>query len=385
MAEFIAPDIEPDPQAIELEIESFLQARWPNWTPADGNLETWLNAGYARIAAELAQLALDVPTEIFKLFGEKVIGLAPIKAAPSTAETTWTLSDTDGHTIPARTPVALVSPDGDTVIGFQTVDDVVIAQGDSEATGVIIQAIKAGEAANLSTGPVNLIEALGFVADNGITLDTVPSGGVEEETGSDYTNRLASELQLLSPRPILPRDFEVLSRRVAGVERALALDLYDPDTETYDNERMVTVAVVDENGLALSSDVKDEVDALLEAQREINFIVHIIDPTFTAIDVTATVKVYETFDPDAVAGDVEAALAQYLSPANWGRPPFGESAAWIQQTVVRYQEIVTLINNIPGVNHYTALTVEGGTADITLSGAAPLTQAGTIAVTGVAP
>lgn len=50
--------------------------------------------------------------------------------------------------------------------------------------------------------------------------------------------------------------------------------------------------------------------------------------------------------------------------------------------MVRYLEVAEVLNRVDGVDYISTLTVNGGTANITLTGVAPLTLAGT--VTGTA-
>ena len=121
----------------------------------------------------------------------------------------------------------------------------------------------------------------------------------------------------MTPRPILPQDFAVLARDIAGVERATAIDGYNPADQTTNNERMVTVAVVDADGEALNATIKQQVDDYLESLREVNFIVHVVDPNYTTIDVTFNVKAIPGYTASELEAATEAAIANYLSPANW--------------------------------------------------------------------
>jgi hypothetical protein len=146
--------------------------------------------------------------------------------------------------------------------------------------------------------------------------------------------------------------------------------------------RTVSVAVVDADGNALSATVMAAVAAYLDAKRELNFVVGAFAPTYTAVGVTATVVVSAGADPIAVQGAVVAALSAYLSPANWAggdqSPP-----VWLAgYTLVRYLSVANVIEDVPGVDHITTGTflVNGGTADVTLAGTAPLPTAGTMTI-----
>lgn len=372
MADYIELPVETDAQALQDDAIEYLEGQVPGWTASPGNLETWIIEAVGRMAAEVATITAQVPTTIFRFLGNDLANLPPIDAASAIAATTWTLTDTLGHTIPAGTYISIAD------LAFEVQADVVVAPGSSAtaAGGVIVVAVEPGAAANGLTSPVEPVDALAWV--NTITVVGSTSGGADAEADAAYLNRLANELQLLAPRPIIPRDFETLAKRISGVDRALALDGYNPANSTFNNDRMVAIAVVDAAGAALSTTIKNQVDALLQAQREVNFIVNVIDPTPTTINVTFTAVAYPDFDPVAVQANVVAALQDYLSPANWGQPPYGEDRRWLIESKVRYLEVAQVVNNVAGVNYVSALTVNSGSADVTLTGAAPLPQVGTV-------
>jgi hypothetical protein len=73
--------------------------------------------------------------------------------------------------------------------------------------------------------------------------------------------------------------------------------------------------------------------------------------------------------PADVAVRAAAAVVDFLNPANWGLPQGGDQRDWIETSVVRFQDIVTVLNNVEGFDHYANVT---GTATTT-SGSANLT------------
>lgn len=481
---YLVVPIETHPE-IDIEtISETLATQFPGFELAEGNLETWLIRWWAESKADLAELIADVSGEVFHRFGEEILGLPPIAAAAASTNATFTLTDDDGHVVPEGTQIEVLV--GDDRYGFRTISELIVANGDTEGT-VEVQATLEGEAANAITGEVDLIDSLAFVES--VALDDPPSGGVEAEDPDDYRDRLKDELTLLTPRPILPVDVEVMARRVAGVERATAIDGYDIGTDevqsiiatggtagdftlTYsgqttaaiaynasaatvqtrlealsnigvgdvtvtggllpntavvvtftgalaktnvatmtvtdsitdgtaavtvvtggeapssDNERIVSVAVVDEDGLALSTSVKNEVDALLEAEREINMVFHVLDPSSNQVKVSTTVKARPGFDAAGVEAAVEQALTDYLDPANWGIPGPNDNSpgGWRNETLVRRNELIALVSNVDSVDYVTSLTLALeadvlGTSDVTLVGVAPLTTPGTLVVT----
>ena len=94
--------------------------------------------------------------------------------------------------------------------------------GTQVVTNVPIQSQNVGSLLNnLPTGPLTLVfPNLSFVY--GVSASTVSSGGTDPETTQQYIDRLSTELQLLTPRPILPKDYAILAQSVAGVNRATA-------------------------------------------------------------------------------------------------------------------------------------------------------------------
>lgn len=544
--QYITLPVETDPDDLAQEGFDYLESVITGFVANPGNVETWLIEAIARIAAMVRDVAADVPKAIFRYLGSTLHGIAPIDDVSATATSTWTMVDDTGYTIPEGTVVSLVGPDNE-LIAFETVGDVTVDPGNTvtAAGEVVLVASEAGSAANDAVAPVTLVDSLAYVSS--IALVAAPSGGTDAETDEEYLDRLSAELQLLTPRPIIPEDFAVLARGEDGVERATAVDGFNPnhnlltlnqaslETDTtgwvtagtnctasrstsqakdgtaslrlsstaagdmstttdtglggvtvepgkvytasafartasvvqdtkvgirwYDaggafisedlgaadpdaadwtsatpfvtatspataafaaikvvvlsadgaselhyfdqlqlrrgtsatpwvaggvsadnNERTISVALIDADGQPVSSGIKTTVDAMLQALREATFIVNIIDPEYTTIDVTFTATIHDGFSAADVITEAEAALADYLDPANWGLPPdgTGESREWINDDTVRYLDIATVINNVDGINAVTVLSLDGGTSDVTLSGAAALPQAGTI-------
>jgi uncharacterized phage protein gp47/JayE len=377
---YVDVPLETDPDTLSATALDALIAAFPGWVPYDTHLEVWLIETLARMVAEARDVASRVPKSIFRYFGQRLLHLDPINAAPAGVFSTWTMADAAGYTVPAGTVVAFRTA-GDTLVPFQVLTAFTVSPGNAATLPgqVELAAIDPGTGGNGLTGAMEMVDALAFVA--GVAATTVSAGGVEAETDDAYLDRLADELELLTPRPILSGDFAKLARRTPGVARAFALDNYNPATDTFGNERMVAVAVVDAAGAPLSGAVKADVDAQLQAQRETNFIVNVMDPTYTVIAINVTVTALPDFDHVALKADIEAALAAYISPANWGGgdldPPEWRTTA----TVVRYLEVAALVNAVPGVDFVTALTINGGGVDVALAGRAPLPTVGAMVAT----
>lgn len=228
MAGYIQVPIETNPETLAQDIFDYIQTQEPGWTPADGNLDVWIIRAVAAKAAENRTLASDVPDTIFATMGATLFAVPPIDDVAATGNTTWTLIDTVGHTIPAGTTIGFRNTTNDLIL-FDTVSDVIIAPGDSvtAAGEVAIRAVDPGTGGNVLSGTVSLITTLDWVSSIAIVGTT--GGGIDAETNDVYLNRLSEELQELSTVPILPADFARAAKKAdPGVFRALAIDMYLP-------------------------------------------------------------------------------------------------------------------------------------------------------------
>lgn len=388
MSSYIPVPIDTEPVDLAGEAFDYIEQKVPGWLPANGNLEAWLIESLAQIASELRVLTALVPEAIFEYFGSSILGLPPYPALQATALTSWTAIDAAGYTVDAGTVIALTPPASSSSYGFAVVEAFTIPPGQTQAAGIECRALIAGSAESGLTGTVAVIDSLAFV--DSVTLDAPTSGGQDAETTDAYLSRLSALLTLLSPRPILPQDFAVLAQRsIAGVGRAVAIDLYNPGPPVNANcPRCVSVVVVGTDGQPVSATIKGEVDALLQSEREVNFLVFVLDPTYTTIDVTFDAVAFPGWNVADVQARTIAALENYLSPESWGVPPFGDTSArsWINDTHVRYLEVAEQINRVDGIHFINSLSigVHGGAmgqVDVVMSGVAPLPEPGTIAGT----
>ena len=386
---YIEVPIDSEPVDVAEEAFGYIEAQVPGWLPHDGNLETWLVEALAQMAGELRSLVALVPDSIFQYLGASILGLPPYPAVQATGSTTWTMIDAAGYTVTSGTLIAITPPSQSESFAFQVVDDFTLPAGSQTQTSVAVRALEAGAAASGISGTVEMLDPLDFV--DTITLDSPTSGGSDAEASDAYLRRLSDLLTLLAPRPILAPDFAVMARTHPSVARATAIDLYNADTQQTNVPRCVTVTVVDADGNALSAATMADVRSLLQAEREVNFLVFVIAPTYTTIDVTVDVSCFPGYNAQDVAARVKTQLQSYLSPAQWGVPPFGDTStrSWINDTHVRYLEVAEQVNRVEGVHFIRALAIgenggTQGTADLVMASVAPLPRAGVIVATGIA-
>jgi hypothetical protein len=386
-AGYIALPVATDADRLAADAISYLTTQQPGWIAREGHLEVWMLRAFARMAAESAKVAAQVPLSIFQYFGQELLGITPLVGVPAGIQTTWTMTDTLGHTVPAGTTVAYRTAPSSSVL-FRTTADVVIPPGAIKTLAGAVPAVAAsvGAAANgLPPAQLALVDNLAFVAS--VESTTTSAGGADPESQQGYLDRLSADLQLLAPRPILPADFAALARNQPGVARAAVLDGYNRSDGSYGNPRMITVVPVDAAGLPLTGPAKDALKAALDRQREVNFFVDVMDPTYTRVDVSTLIIPAVGANPDTVFADAQRVLKDFLSPGNWGGP----APLWHNTPVVRYLALARTLGDVPGVDYVSELTLAAGgalqAADAHLEGevALPLPGNLNVVVTGATP
>lgn len=343
----------------------------PDWTPREGNTEVVLLESLALEVSELTFATNRVPGAVAEAL-LKLYGLTQDPGAAATASARFTLADNAGHTIPAGTTVRLRLTD-ELAVDFTLDANLAVAAGATEGVGAIT-ATDVGIAANgTAVGTtLELIDAVTYVER--VVLETSPTGGQEPETSSAFLDRGAQVLRRLVNTLVLPEHFTAAALSDARVYRATSVDNYDPGQAGApgDHAGHVTVAVAAEGGVLLTSTVKGELDVTLSDQAQANLAVHVIDPTITAVAVTATVRRLSTYTDAQVSANVNAALEAYLDPDTW---------AW--SATVRRNELIAIIDRAEGVDYVATLTDPA--ADVSLSGVAPLATLGTVTLTVEAP
>jgi len=368
----------------------YLALKIPGWVPAEGNLDVWMIEAFGNEAADIQTLSSEVPKSLFRYMGSKLFSIQPIDAISATCNTTWTMIDNLGHTVPAGTQCSILDGNGNSV-PFTVMFDLIIPGGQTQGTATISASTPGAAASGIGSanGAVTLIDPLVFV--QGITQVAATAGGIDAETDDQYLSRLSNELQTMTPRPILARDFGILAENVQGVQRAMAIDLYNPADQTTNNQRMTTVYCLDSAGNPVSSTVKTNVQTYLQSLREINFVVNMDDPTKSEVNVVVAVTMNVGYTSADIISRVTTAIINFLNPATWGISPSdtpSDPITWINTPVINRLELASAITTVVGVNVINSLTLglhSGSQAatDLALPGKAPVpwTQAADITVT----
>lgn len=357
--------LETDDDAVTRRIIASLAARIPGWERIEGALDVALAEEFGREAALLADRVVELVDLAAAGLGASVFGIPPAEATAATLEVTVTLTAPDA-VIPAG--VVVVDRSGPVEVAYRLDAEHVAETATPTLTLTAVVPGVEGNATRSGT-PLTVATATATVISAEAAGDA--SGGRDAENLDTYLTRLSARLSTLRPGGVTAADMATLARSVPGVARALGLDLYDPGSPGVQTERTITVVPIDADGRPVSSSVADEVQALLEAAREVNFVVHVAAPTYTAVAVEFEAVAETGVDPVAVRQAVVDAITAWLHPSRWGAAP-DDPGSWTNAPVVRYLDLVRVAGTAPGVAYLSSLTIDGGSVDVTLTGAAPL-------------
>jgi hypothetical protein len=382
-----------DPAAILADGRETLSTLAPGWAPSDGAIDDGILAAVADEESTLYALLRERATDYFRDIGQQAFLVPTGDPVPAQTTTTWTAraaAPPGGYELAAGTSVAVSAPQG--LIGFQTVEDLTLDEGETVLEDVAVVAAEDGTQANGATGTVQLDDPPAWVLS--VEVDAPAYGGDDGDDDETYMNKVVRAIAGLSRSPIMPADFERLALESSEVARCLVRDNYNDDTDTDDEELTISLYPANAEGAVVGSLVKDEIAARAAARLSSNWIVVIADPTYTTVDAEITVaRVSSSIDPAELESAVEAAIAAGpLNPARFGMPIGGysltDNASWRRREKVRRFELAAAADAVQGVEYVTLVEIaaSGDTpvdADLTMTGSAPLPLPGVINVTVV--
>lgn len=347
-----------------------LQLNIPGWVPREGNTEVVLLESVALEISEavttINRLPGAVVQAILLLIGvDRDSGAAPIASA------TFTVGDTIGHTIPGGTRLYLPLDDGTVVVFLVEPPGLDIPPGSSTGTASIIGDTFTGAANGVADGTVLLMaDPIPFIEN--VVLASTVADGRDRESDNEWRDRGVTRLSRLSDALVLPRHFEAATLERPEVERALAIDLYDPLQvgDPGDHPGHITVAVLGEDGSLLSTEAKDAIEQDLEAAAVAVLDVHVVDIAIDIVPFAIQVHLQDGFTSGSVITAVQDAVAAYVDPLTW---------RW--GGIIRLNEMISLADRVSGVDYVGTVTIDGVAGNYTLSGASTLPKAGVVTVT----
>ena len=207
-------------------------AGMPGWTAADATMAVLILAAVAQIMADATQVSAVCLPAVFRAFGTQLFGVPYTNGAQASVTSTWTFTSpapTGGYTIAQGLTVFI---DGQ---AFYTQTSTTTATSATTAS-ITLVASQVGAAYNNLGGvdeTLELQDGIDWVAT--VIALGVTSGGADQESDSDYQDRLVAELALQAPRPVVDSDFAAfvlsdlaLNATGVAVGRATAIDGFYP-------------------------------------------------------------------------------------------------------------------------------------------------------------
>ena len=336
--------------------ESLTQAKalLPEWTPRVGQIETTLLEATAFQTANLANAANRLPGATVETL-LKLHGVTRSDGVKATATVAFTFADNYGHTIPALTPFAYFGPAGATFV-YLLDADATVASGSTSLTGVAVTAQAVGTGYNTPSNGSSLqtLSVLPYVTI--VTLDSKPTGGLNAETDAEFFSRAVTILKSYSTVMVTEDQLRahVLANYTGTVYRAKAYNL-----RRYADRNMVTdgsshtgyvlMSVAGENVNGYPRSVEDatisasnisDITTAVTAKTATGLTIEIYNAELLGVGVTCEVYKTTSAASGTVSGAVQTVLETYL-----------DADAWDWERVVRVNEVISLLDNVTGVDY----------------------------------
>ena len=342
--------------------ESLTQARalLPEWTPRVGQIETTLLEATAFQTANLANAANRLPGSTVETL-LKLHGVSRSNGVKATATVAFTFSDNYGHTIPALTPVGYFGPAGSTFV-YLLDADATVASGSTSLTGVAVTAQAVGTGYNTPSNGSSLqtLSVVPYVSTT--VLDSKPTGGLNAETDAEFFTRAVTILKSYSTVMVTEEQIQayILANYTGTVYRAKAYNL-----RRYADRNMVTgggshtgyvlVSVAGENVNGYPRSVEDatitasnvsDITTAITSKIATGLTIEIHNAELIGIGITCEVYKTTSAASGTVNSVVQTALETYL-----------DADAWSWERVVRVNEVISLLDNVAGVDYVKAVTL----------------------------
>jgi uncharacterized phage protein gp47/JayE len=344
---------------------AYAQQQLPEWNPRTGNTEVVLIQALALMLAPEVMAIQMMPAQVLEQL-MSLYGIVRDPGAPVSGQVTITVTDSaPTQIIPADTRLRLRLADTGETVDFLTNDAITIITTDTtqavaEITAEYLGIVGGGTPAGTS---LDVVDPLPFIES--VTVNDGLTGGAGQEADTPYFARASATLSRLASTLVLPEHFQYAALTRPGVGRAKVFDLYNPATPGTTAAGHVTLAAADAAGQPLGGDTAAALEGWLTSQALASLTIHVIEPTYTTIDLAVTVRASFGMDPAQVEESVRSTLTRWLSPTTWDWSP-----------AVSQNSIVGVIAAASGVRE-----VVNVPAGFSLDGKAPLPALGDVTVT----
>lgn len=360
-----------DAESLLNQIITYGRAIIPEWSPSAGEVEMMLAEVFAVGAADLASYINRLPGGIL----EAVIALFDVERSDGVAATgtvQFTMVDTNGHTIPSGTNVVYTG--GLVPLVFSTDSDLVISSGSSTGS-VAVTALTVGSAHNSvpASATVQAISNTDYVSTVEFTSTNGATGGEDPDTDEVFLSRVTNTFSTYSSALVTPSqirasvldNFRSTAYRCAVYDKERYLDR--AVFSTTEHPGYVLVAVASQNTTNSSGNFSDttlsaseisDIRTHLEDRIPAGLQVDIMSAEVVSVSVTASVVTLDGSDTSVVETAINNALAVYFDPNVWD---------WTK-SVVRVNEVISLIDGVTGVDYVSSVSLAGN-AEIFPAGA----------------
>lgn len=314
-----------------------------------GAVARQLSEFYQALPAVVSMLFVDETSGGYlDLVGETYFNLT--RRAGTKARCTVTLTGSAGASVPAGALFLTA-----TGLQFALLEAVTIPEGGS-AQGEL-EAAEEGAAYNI--GPGSIVNTFSSLPGVSSYTNGQASGGTDPESDAALLQRITERRQ----QPVNGANgwqYRAWALSVAGVGEAKVVELAE-------GNGTVGVTLVDSAMAPAAPEMVAACQALMDAQRPVGAAVTVDAPEELAVAVAATVLLSPAGSAAAVEAAFQTRLEEYL--ADVIREKYGKIYYTPQADgayAVFYNRILALLLTIDGVVNVTALTVNGGAADLTV-------------------
>ena len=362
----------------------YAKTSFPEFTPRVGTIENALLEATSFQTKYMVDAVNRLPNGLMEGL-LRLMGFTRISATASEATVEFEVTVSTGVTISAGTVVSYdVTVDGVlTQYLYETVDDLVIASGNTTGT-TVVTAVTPSEYPEIPIGTsLTLVSTSPYILD--ITLTALSSVGKDAETDSEYFSRGATFLASLNNSLVTSSQMtNYIAVTYPTVARFKVYDLTDSadmDFTATPAAGKVTVALCDSVGDPIGSAQKTTIQNDLESRTVAGLTVSLYDMDIFDVDVAVTVVVESNYSTATVSTAVSAAIENYLSIVGWD---------WLKD--IDQRKLAALAAKVPGVSYVVSVACTLPTAvpslatessgDITIlqKGAIPIGSCTTTAV-----
>lgn len=284
---------------------------------------------------------------------EHAAPLGITRKPPSAAYGIVTVTGIPGTEIPAGFVFAVPAVGSAPSVGFVTEEDAIIGEDGTVNIGVIAR--EPGTSGNVKAGSITIMETP-MKGITEITNREKTTGGTPEEDDEGLRRRI-EEKEQDADTSFVGNDADYIrwAKEVPGVGDVFVIAQWNPAVPN-----SVKVVVMDANGEPANAHILAEVynhimapDNRIDRLAPVGAILTVVAPSMVSIDYAMKAALRPGYDAAAVRSAIDERIrAYYISTKT--------------ENVVKYNEIHAIITGTPGIYDFTNLTLNGGTANITL-------------------